>query len=142
MAGQFPRNLAPRGTADATVTAPAFQVTLPYKAPVNAKAGSPVPVELEQDVNGPLVNGSSSSLGVQALCVVPAGSFTCAGAVISYVPPQPFTFMSGLAKGGGYQFNVKTLKTLGAGTDQLLFRVSGEPGPSFHADAAATFTIR
>ena len=127
-----------------TVTAPAYQVTLLYKAPVNAKAGSTVPVklELEQVVNGSLVNVSSPGLGVQALCVVPAGTATCAGAVISYAPAQPFAFMSGLATGGGYQFNVKTLKTLGAGTYQLLFRVSGEPGTSFHADAAATFTIR
>ena len=144
--GDSSNNAATSGTAaePVTITAPAYQVTLLYKAPVNAKAGSTVPVklELEQDVNGSLVNVSSSSLGVQALCVVPAGTATCAGAVISYVPPQPFTFMSSLATGGGYQFNVKTLKTLSAGTYQLLFRVSGEPSTSFHAGAAATFTIR
>jgi hypothetical protein len=127
-----------------TITALPYLVKLLYTAPAGAKAGSTVPIkiELEQDVNGSLVNVSSASLGVQALCVVPAGTTTCAGAVISYVPPLAFAFVSSLVKGGGYQFNVKTLKTLGAGTYQLLFRISGEPGTAFHADAGATFTIR
>jgi hypothetical protein len=144
--GDSSNNAVTSGTATepVTITAVPYVVKLLYKAPASAKAGSTVPIkiELEQDVNGSLVNVSSTSLGVQALCVVPAGTTTCAGAVISYVPPQAFAFVSSLAKGGGYQFNVKTPKTLGAGTYQLLFRISGEPSTAFHADAGATFTIR
>jgi predicted outer membrane repeat protein len=120
-----------------------YRVALLYKAPLAANAGKTVPIklELQKFVNGALVNASSASLGVQALCVVPAGKTDCTSAVINYAPPQAFTFMSSLDAGGGYQFNVKTPATLAKGIYQLLFRANGEPSTTFHAEAGATFSI-
>jgi hypothetical protein len=130
------------GPGDEPVTLQ-YRVALLYKPPLAANAGKTVPIklELQKYVNGALVNASSASLGVQALCVVPAGKPDCTGAVINYAPPQAFTFMSGLDTGGGYQFNVKTPATLAKGIYQLLFRASGEPSTTFHAEAGATFSI-
>jgi hypothetical protein len=141
--GDSNNNAATSGTAGEPVTLQ-YQVTLLYKPPVSANAGSTVPIklELQKYINGALVNASSASLSVQALCVVPAGNTTCTGAVINYAPPQAFTFMSSLDNGGGYQFNVKTPTTLAKGTYQLLFRASGEPSTTYHTDPAATFSIR
>jgi hypothetical protein len=73
--------------------------------------------------------------------VAPAGTNTCANAVISYNPPQPFTFDSRLDTGGGYQVNVKTPSTMTKGTDLLHFRVVGEASTTYHAEAGASFTI-
>jgi hypothetical protein len=111
------------------------------KPPVNGKVGSSVPIKLEL-INAAGKNVSSASLGMQALCVVVKGATDCSGSpAIAYSPPQAFTFMPSLDTGGGYQFNVKTTGLKSGTTYQLLFRVTGEDGTSFHVDADATFTL-
>jgi hypothetical protein len=73
--------------------------------------GSTVPIIIEL-VNAAGQNLSSSSLAVQALCVVAKGTTDCTGTPpISYGTGSPFTFMASLDTGGGYQFNVKTTST-------------------------------
>jgi hypothetical protein len=127
-------------SASFTVTV-RYGVKLLYKAPMTGKVGSNVPIKIEL-VNAAGQNVSSSSVTVQALCVVLQGATTCSGAPIIYANPnQFFTFMSGLDTGGGYQFNVKTTTLTTGKTYQLLFRVAGEDSSSYHADANATFTL-
>jgi hypothetical protein len=115
-----------------------YGTSLLYKAPMSAKSGSTIPIKLEL-VNASKANLSSASIALNALCVVPVGSKDCTSAVGSNA--GPFTFLTSLAPGGGYQFNVKTTG-LPLGTYQLLFRATGESTTTtFHADAGATFTI-
>jgi hypothetical protein len=114
-----------------------YGTSLLYKAPMSAKSGSTIPIKLEL-VNASKANLSSSGIALNALCVVPVGSTDCSNAVGSN--SGPFTFLTSLAPGGGYQFNVKTTG-LALGTYQLLFRAAGESLGTFHADAGATFTI-
>jgi hypothetical protein len=117
-------------------------IKLLYKAPAVSNAGSTVNLKLElrQYVNGKLVNASSSSLGVTALCVVPAGTTSC-GVSPTISLNKPMTFVATLDTGGGYQYGLKTPTTLTKGTYQLLFRAAGEGPTTFHAEAGATFTI-
>jgi hypothetical protein len=120
----------------------AYAVKLLYKAPLSGKAGTnfSIKLALEAYVNGTLKNVSSSSTPVTALCVAQSTATTCASPVISL--NAPFTYSSALDNGaGGYQFNVKTPKTLAKGTYILLFRAAGEPQAIYHADAGATFTV-
>jgi hypothetical protein len=122
-----------------------YGVQLYYKPPLAANSGSTIPIKLAllAYVNGTLTNVSSSSLRIQALCVVPVGSLSCgASPTIDYQAgtPQYFTYMPKLDQGIGYQFNVQTLKTM-LGTYQLLFRVAGEGSGTYHADANATFVL-
>ena len=74
-----------------------------------------------------------------------SGTTPCASAPTGFNwtsgPAQPFTYLSTLATGGGYQYNVKTTGLKTGTTYQLLFRVAGEDATSFHLDAGATFTL-
>jgi hypothetical protein len=118
-----------------------YGVKLLYKAPMSGKVGSAVPIKIEL-VSASGQNLSSSSLTVNALCVVVQGAKDCSGsAPMSFGGGSPFTFMASLDNGGGYQFNAKTTSLTIGKTYQLLFRVAGEDSTSFHADAGATFTL-
>jgi hypothetical protein len=129
-------------TASALTQLVGYGTKLLYKPPMSGKAGSSVPVKIAL-VNAAGQNVSSSSLAVQALCVVVTGAATtCSGTPpISYGAGTPFTYLASLAPGGGYQFNVKTTGLSSGPTYQLLFRAGGEDAGSFHADAKATFTL-
>jgi hypothetical protein len=113
-----------------------------YKDPAISHAGSTVNIklELQQYVNGKLVNASSSALTVTALCVVPSGTTSC-GRTPTISLNKPMSFVASLDTGGGYQYGLKTPTTLANGTYQLLFRAAGEASTTFHAEAGATFTI-
>jgi hypothetical protein len=120
-----------------------YGVTLLYKPPAKASGGS-VPIKVEL-VNVAGQNQSSSTLKLQALCVIPATATpqTCASAVPGFTyTNQFFTFMAGLDTGGGYQYNVKTTGL--KGTYKVLFRTTTEPTNVYHQDAGgtgATFSV-
>jgi hypothetical protein len=124
-----------------------YGVKLLYKSPVNGNVGSIVPIKLElTDAAGK--NLTSSGLTVQALCVVAApasGANPCAPAPAGFNwttgSVQSFSYLSTLATGGGYQYNVKTTGLKSGTTYQLLFRVAGEDAGSYHVDGGATFTL-
>jgi hypothetical protein len=118
-----------------------YGVQLVYRPPMIGNVGSTVPVKIEL-INGTGQNLSSSSIGVNALCVVVQGAKDCSGTpAISYGSGSPFTFMSSLDTGAGYQLNVKTAGLTAGMTYQLLFRAAGEDSGSYHADANAAFTL-
>ena len=119
-----------------------YGVVLLYKAPMSGKVGSAVPIKIKL-TNAAGQNVSSSSLQVQALCVVVQGAQDCSGTPpISYGSGSPFTYSTNLAPGGGYQFTVKSTGLSTGKTYQMLFRVQGEPNSVYHVGPpAATFTL-
>lgn len=83
---------------------------------------------------------STAGLTLTALCVVPSGTTSC-GTSPTISLNAPFTFVSTLDTGGGYQYRLKTPSTMANGTYVVLFRAAGEASSTYHAEAGATFTI-
>jgi hypothetical protein len=133
------------GSTSASVTQLVrYGVKLIYKPPSSGNVGSSVPIKIEL-VNYAGTNLSSSTVAVQALCVVVSGAKDCSNALSGFNwtsgTPQYFTYMSSLAPGGGYQLNVKSTNLTAGTTYQVLLLAQGEDGGSYHAEAAATFTL-